>query len=703
MKTKKKLLVPIAMLVLAVMAVTSATFAWFTTNSTVRGTISNANVVSDGTLLFVVDQEVVWKAAYDDYIATSAAIPATPTAQEIAAATAAGYAALNTSADLDDTANWAFSTNFDYAASNLEMLDLTYSRDNDWDRYIINLENDPRAGALRALAPTDYWTVYAGKTSDASLAADLLTYIGAFDGSIATAPTLVGKEGLASLPASTDITAAIAVANVALSPAVNATDTGTYFAAYVEERAAQIRTIYTAEYNIELAYAIANATYTPTPTDWDSLSSTDKTGVHNAALAAVAAATTVIDDAAHAAADAYATTQVIAVLTAQAATNDTVWTSAYNTSYGSDVIPYTGAYKAEYEAALMALTGTLTITDAEAAATIRQLNSARATAAVNADRIATAAADAALTGKVTTIKLDAATADAAYSHYGINSGVTNTGSHTLYNKSIFNAKNDPAANASIAKANKDYIDLTYTFWCAAPADYPTTKNKLALDIGDAVTQLSSITSAVKSIPFNGLDLAYFLAQGPTDERVAQFYSNSTGSATATSVPNEIQSADNLYYVFDSAGTYDSSAANASRVMFTNIDQSGTGTDEILGIWEPNATEGYDAVTGGVRDVTLDVQDMYNKAQAKVNFDDLAPIDYVNRYNENTDPKLLTPNIDNDIELISFTDEYPDATGAYYRAQINVKIWLEGFDSDCFNVILGDMLGINLQFNAYVGV
>ena len=58
MKAKRKLFIPVVMLLLAVMAVTSTTFAWITKNSTVNANILNAGVTKGEEMLYIVRSDV---------------------------------------------------------------------------------------------------------------------------------------------------------------------------------------------------------------------------------------------------------------------------------------------------------------------------------------------------------------------------------------------------------------------------------------------------------------------------------------------------------------------------------------------------------------------------------------------------------------------------------------------------------------------
>jgi hypothetical protein len=51
-----------------------------------------------------------------------------------------------------------------------------------------------------------------------------------------------------------------------------------------------------------------------------------------------------------------------------------------------------------------------------------------------------------------------------------------------------------------------------------------------------------------------------------------------------------------------------------------------------------------------------------------------------------------------MELI-VSDQKDDKNQTYYVGKVTMNIWLEGWDADCFDAILDDVIRIQLKFRA----
>ena len=236
---------------------------------------------------------------------------------------------------------------------------------------------------------------------------------------------------------------------------------------------------------------------------------------------------------------------------------------------------------------------------------------------------------------------------------------------------------------------KDYISTKYTFWSNVP------NSKLYFDASDL--SASGITGSERERAFTAADIAYLnryldtsqlklavesaksayenaLAMG--DDYTAEFVFKPSYNAAELAYSRAEKVASGIKEILDD-GKYKSSAANALRVVF-----SGTAGDKI---WEPNALSGYNAPVYK----ELDVQDIFSKAL--LGNTGASPVFYKNPY----------ATISGENELLtefspSGTTVGPDGS-TYYKAELTVKIWLEGRDPDCFNVIIGGFLSVNLEF------
>lgn len=326
-------------------------------------------------------------------------------------------------------------------------------------------------------------------------------------------------------------------------------------------------------------------------------------------------------------------------------------------------------------------------------------------------------------------------------------------SHGLYKKGVYGTSTTYTAGdlaLTKATANVEYIDITYTFWCSVgTAPYKLYFNPAASNIISGTTTNNGLMKR----GFNISDYNYWLKAFEDDTAtpgsyvvtgtdaadadaiaawtfVRDFYGVTTRPSTYIddaayiAAGFEVRTIGATKYYFNSSGYYETSAAYASRVLISSVAQADdqastpgiintTGAETPIGIWEPNsgawddgADVGYDTLNGsGVRNFKYDTQDMFNKAQ--IGGTD-APNVATNRYTSSTSPKLLdvgTKDSPNTIELLTFTQNNNyfktdhSSGNDYMRAQVNLKVWLEGWDLDCFNVILNDILDMAFAFEA----
>jgi hypothetical protein len=134
---------------------------------------------------------------------------------------------------------------------------------------------------------------------------------------------------------------------------------------------------------------------------------------------------------------------------------------------------------------------------------------------------------------------------------------------------------------------------------------------------------------------------------------------------------------------------DTNAANAARVGFaqstyapeTDIYTKGT---TISTIYEPNYNKGYTAA--GINGANS----YYQYITGHTN-----PIPTTG-YTTIKDSDLAA-NLGNNTVLDSLTLATTGANAGYYVGEITIYIWIEGTDYDCFNIVLGDNMAINLFF------
>ncbi len=99
-----------------------------------------------------------------------------------------------------------------------------------------------------------------------------------------------------------------------------------------------------------------------------------------------------------------------------------------------------------------------------------------------------------------------------------------------------------------------------------------------------------------------------------------------------------------------------------------------GTSATLGVWDPNATEGYTNNTTG--NIALDY---YN---------------WVNGTTVAAGTIYATDSISTDTQVLT---TLTGTTDAGYNGYMDISLWLEGWDANCFNSILADTITTALKF------
>lgn len=220
---------------------------------------------------------------------------------------------------------------------------------------------------------------------------------------------------------------------------------------------------------------------------------------------------------------------------------------------------------------------------------------------------------------------------------------------------------------------------------------------------------SKVTSAYTAAGFIGaspMAKTYWYREGQTNEKIAQFYGTTDvtkTSDTSNSIVWREGEPDETIYYFNQNGRYETSAANAMRVMMYPSAVSSIPAAKAQLVWEPNADEGYDVkdengnyvyeqVSSYHRNAFLLQQDPVDRSAAsnKTDYDTVTSEDKIalpyTAWQEvpETDPEYASL-------YAALDDRKP------YTAQLTVVMWLEGRDADCFNILFGKTVEANFVF------
>jgi len=229
------------------------------------------------------------------------------------------------------------------------------------------------------------------------------------------------------------------------------------------------------------------------------------------------------------------------------------------------------------------------------------------------------------------------------------------------------------SNQKIAIANVDYLKISIYFRTTAK---PTADPKTVLRHVFLVDNVSSEAYLNKDI-----DGTYIISKGINWQADITFL-------------NGLDPINDIIYVGERRVVY---AAEAIRLSFQEKPLTGTSDERKE---DALASKIFDLSRHPERGygVSFGSLDYYNKKHGKNIKAPAEPqnvITTLTKFNE-TDPRF--PNDYNSlIASMIKTDKYNEQGDVYYEAKVDMMLWLEGWDADCFNAIHYDKITMKLKF------